>query len=178
MNQQKSLFKQAAECGLPFGAYLSVMASGFIFYDKHIALSALALAMVLATPFVVYRWLKKRSMCSGGTASFSDLWMMGILIFLCGSIIACGVSYAVMELLRPGIFFEQAHHIISQYDASPEAFGKETQQVVDILRLAIDKHAAPRCIELALTGFWTCAFAGSLLSAALAAIVKLTSKRI
>ena len=178
MNQQKSLFKQAAECGLPFGVYLSVMASGFIFSDKHVAISAFALAMVLATPFVVYRWQKQRYSGCEGKASFSDLWMMGILIFLCGSIIACGVSYAVMECFRPHYFFEQAQHIISQYEANPEAFGQGMQQVTDTLRMVIDKQAAPRCIELALTGFWTCSFAGSLLSAVLAAIIKLTSKRI
>ncbi|MDD7576007.1 MAG: hypothetical protein SPK27_07190, partial [Sodaliphilus sp.] len=71
MGHQKSLFKQAAEWGAPFGIYLSAMASAFIFSDKHIALSAFALAMVLATPFIIYRWLKKRYNAEEGRTSFS-----------------------------------------------------------------------------------------------------------
>lgn len=176
MEHQKSLFKQAADWGLPFGIYLSVMASGFIFSDKHIAISAFALAMVLVIPFLIYRWLKKRYNAEGGKSSFSNLWMMGILIFMGGSLIASGVSYAVIEFLRPNYFYEQAQHLITQYELAPEQFAGNMEEVISLLRLVIEKHAAPRSVELALTGFWACSFAGSLLSALIAALIKLTGK--
>ncbi|MDY2865069.1 MAG: DUF4199 domain-containing protein, partial [Sodaliphilus sp.] len=160
-----------------FGIYLSAMASAFIFSDKHIALSAFALAMVLATPFIIYRWLKKRYNAEEGRTSFSNLWMMGILIFMCGSLIACGVSWAVMEYLRPNFFYEQAQHIITQYEATPERFADGMQEMVTTLRMVIEKQGAPRSIDLALTGFWFCSFAGSLLSAFLSAIIKIFGKR-
>lgn len=177
MGHQKSLFKQAAEWGAPFGIYLSAMASAFIFSDKHIALSAFALAMVLATPFIIYRWLKKRYNAEEGRTSFSNLWMTGILIFMCGSLIACGVSWAVMEYLRPNFFYEQAQHIITKYEATPERFADGMQEVVTTLRMVIEKQGAPRSIDLALTGFWFCSFAGSLLSAFISALIKIFGKR-
>lgn len=176
MEHQKSLFKQAAEWGLPFGIYLSVVAVGFIFSDKHVAIAALAMAMVLLTPVVVYRWLKKRYVADDGLTTFSNLWMTGILIFMCGSLIACGVSLAVIELLRPDYFYEQAQLLIAQYDAQPELFADGMRDVVATLRLVIEKHGAPRSIDLALTGFWFSSFAGSLLSALLAAFIKLMGR--
>lgn len=177
MEPQKSLFKQAAEWGVPFGIYLSVMASGFIFSDQHIAISAFALAMVLLIPYVVYRWLRKRYGADEGRTSFSNLWMTGIVIFLCGALIACGVSWAVIEYLRPTYFYDQAQLLIKQYDSAPEAFAEGMQEVVDMLHLIIEKKAAPRSIDLALTGFWLCSFGGSLLSALTAALIKLTGSK-
>mgnify|MGYP002520972862 CR=1 FL=1 len=161
---------------MPFGIYLSVVAAGFIFSDKHVAIAAFAMAMVLLIPFVVYRWLKKRYVADDGLTSFSNLWMTGILIFMCGSLIACGVSWAVIELLRPNYFYEQAQLLINQYEATPELFADGMQDVVSTLRLVIEKHGAPRSIDLALTGFWFSSFVGSLLSALLSAIVKLTGR--
>ena len=131
----------------------------------------------LATPFIIYRWLKKRYNAEEGRTSFSNLWMMGILIFMCGSLIACGVSWAVMEYLRPNFFYEQAQHIITQYEATPERFADGMQEVVTTLRMVIEKQGAPRSIDLALTGFWFCSFAGSLLSAFISALIKIFGKR-
>ena len=102
---------------------------------------------------------------------------MGILIFMCGSLIACGVSWAVMEYLRPNFFYEQAQHIITQYEATPERFADGMQEVVTTLRMVIEKQGAPRSIDLALTGFWFCSFAGSLLSAFISALIKIFGKR-
>ena len=68
-------------------------------------------------------------------------------------------------------------HIITQYEATPERFADGMQEVVTTLRMVIEKQGAPRSIDLALTGFWFCSFAGSLLSAFLSAIIKIFGKR-
>ncbi|MGM9869065.1 MAG: DUF4199 domain-containing protein [Sodaliphilus sp.] len=176
MECRKSLFKQGAEWGVPFGIYLSVMALLFIFSDKQVGLSAFSLAMALVIPALIYRWQKKRCMAEMGFATFSNLWMLGILIFIGGSLIASTVSYLVLEYVRPNFFYEQAQFVIHQYEVAPERFGENMQQVVDALQMVIDKQAAPRNIDLVLTGFWTCSFLGSLLSALLAALIQLMAK--
>ena len=66
---------------------------------------------------------------------------------------------------------------ITQYEATPERFADGMQEVVTTLRMVIEKQGAPRSIDLALTGFWFCSFAGSLLSAFLSAIIKIFGKR-
>ena len=152
MECRKSLFKQGAEWGVPFGIYLSVMALLFIFSDKHVGLAALSLAMLPVIPVLIYRWQKKRFVAEQGATAFSNLWMLGILIFIGGSLIASAVSYGVLQYVRPDFFYEQARYVIHEYEA------------------------APRNIDLVLTGFWTSCFLGSLLSALLAAIIPLMAK--
>lgn len=177
MESRKSLFQQGAEWGVPFGIYLSVMASGFIYSDKHVAISAFALAMLPVIPVLIYRWQKKRFVAEEGMSSFSNLWMLGILIFMCGSLIASTVSYCILQYARPDFFYEQARHVIRQYKMAPELLNEQTQQVVDTLQLMIDRKAVPRNIDFALTGFWACSFFGSLVSALLAGLVKMLAKR-
>ena len=176
MECRKSLFKQGAEWGVPFGIYLSVMGLLFIFSDKHVGLAALSLAMLPVIPVLIYRWQKKRFVAEQGATAFSNLWMLGILIFIGGSLIASAVSYGVLQYVRPDFFYEQARYVIHEYEVAPQRFGDNMQQVVDALQMIIDKQAAPRNIDLVLTGFWTSCFLGSLLSALLAAIIPLMAK--
>ena len=56
-------------------------------------------------------------------------------------------------------------------------FADGMQEVVTTLRMVIEKQGAPRSIDLALTGFWFCSFAGSLLSAFISALITLFGKR-
>ena len=53
-----------------------------------------------------------------------------------------------MEYLRPNFFYEQAQHIINQYEATPERFADGMQEVVTTLRMVIEKQGAPRSIHL------------------------------
>lgn len=167
MEKRESIFKYAARCGLPMGAYLSVMSIAMIFTDKVPILSFVVLGMLLCTPFLVYRLLRNRYVADECTTDFSSLWMIGILTFIYGSLICTAVSYAVLHWLRPDFFYDMAQMVIDQYKDIPAA-----SDMVDILTKAIDKGLLPSTLEFLFQMFWLTSFLGSVLSAIVTLVVR------
>jgi hypothetical protein len=169
MAAYKSIYKRSAEYGVPFGAYLSVLTISGIYSDKLSVLTILSLAMLIAIPFIVYRYQRRTFLQEGGTTEFAALWMMGILTFIYGSLLCCLVSYFVLQYLRPGYLYEQAQIAINTYKAIP---GMQNSDIVRVLQQAIKNNMLPTAIQFLFNLFWVGTFCGSVLSALLAFIAE------
>ena len=171
MEERTTFAKAAATWGVPFGIYLSCMSVAWIYTDRMPMLSIVATTMLLLIPFIIYRLMRRFHENEFGFTTFSSLWMLGILLFIYASLITALVTYCVFNFLRPDFFYEQAQAMVDMYRSNTDV---QTQETVAIMQRIIDGNLMPRVIEMVFFAFWTVSFLGSLLSACIAWIVRLT----
>lgn len=174
MEEHKSLYKYAAEQGVPVGLLLTAQSLAVIYCDLQPWLAVAAIFMVAAMPVFTWRMLRSHYVSGQGFPNFSSLWMVGILAYMGGALIASLVSWAVLQYMRPDYMWMQAQNIISLYSADTSS---QAQEIVAVVRGLISNNALPRPIELVMTGFWLASFAGSMLSAVVAVAVTLAPLR-
>ena len=166
---KKSIYKCAAEWGLPFGLYLSCMGVASIYADYFAPLSIIFILMIMATPLVVYYFQRRRFIEDDGFTEYAGLWMLGILLFIFGSVIASFIIYLVLQYFRPDFKYEQARMVIEAYSKIPQASDSE---VLRVLQRMVDEKLLPTPIEAVFNAFWFITFFGSLVSAITALIAQ------
>lgn len=168
MNEQKSLYKQAAENGIPMGLFMSTISLLMLYTDRVPVFSLIALVMLFAGPIVIYRFQRRYFIDEGGMAEYAALWMLGIMMVIFGAIITGAVTYCVLQFVRPNLIYDQAQATIDAYNAIPELRVK-VADMLDVMQKMIDQNAMPSAIEMVFSMFWFVTFSGSVLSAVTAA---------
>lgn len=166
---KKSIYKRAAEWGLPFGLYIACMGVASIYADYFAPLSIIFILMIMATPLVVYYFQRRRFIEDDGFTEYAGLWMLGILLFIFGSVIASFIIYMVLQYFRPDFMYEQARLVIEAYSKIPQASDSE---VLRVLQRMVDEKLLPTPIEAVFNAFWFITFFGSLVSAITALIAQ------
>lgn len=174
MEERTTFFRTAAAWGLPFGFYLSGMSVAWIYADRVPSLSIVALAMLLLLPVVVYWLMRRYDGRQPDPSTFSGLWMLGMLLFICASLVTALVTYCVFRFLRPGFFYEQAQFVVSTYSQSADS---EAREAAVTLQRIVDGNLLPRVIELVFFVFCIVSFLGSMLSACLAWMVSVAPRK-
>jgi len=171
MEQQakKSIYQRAAEWGLPFGLYLSVMAVSSITADLFSPLSIVFLAMLFGTPVLVYAFQRRKFIEDNGFTEYAGLWMLGIMLFILGTIISSLVVYLVLQYLRPNYIYEQTQMAIDTYKQLPQMRDSE---MLEILQKMVDRRLLPTPIETVFNAFWFITFGGCLVSAVTALVAR------
>ena len=141
-----SLYRRAANDGVPMGIFMSVMAAALIYADRLPWLVVVVMAMLLMLPCMLYYFQRKMFVAEYGFTEYSGLWMLGILIMICASLITGLVTWAIFQFVRPGYFYE--------------------------ITRVVSGNMLPRPIEMVFSAFWLWSFVGSLLSAVVALVVK------
>lgn len=166
---QPSPYRRGAEDGLTFAVYLTVMFFASIYTTRIAMLSLLAIAMMLGVPFVIYRYLRRAYVADRGTTIMSALWMHGIMIFLCGSMLAGAVEVVWLRWIDSSYIIEQLHAIVELYSDSGWERGEEMAEVIQRM---IDNSLVPSAISIVMEMIWLSVFTGSLLSALIALLVR------
>lgn len=166
---KKSIYKRAAEWGLPFGLYIACMGVASIYADYFAPLGIIFILMIMATPLVVYYFQRRRFIEDDGFTEYAGLWMLGILLFIFGSVIASFIIYLVLQYFRPDFMYEQARMVIEAYSKIPQASDSE---VLRVLQRMVDEKLLPTPIEAVFNAFWFITFFGSLVSAITALIAQ------
>ena len=174
MEKKKSIFQRAAEWGIPFGLYLAAAAMTYIFSDYFPPLSLLFMVMCAFTPVVVYFFQRRKFIEDDGFTEYAGLWMLGIMLFLLGSVIASLIIYLVLQYVRPTFMYDQAQVIIDAYKDVPDM--KDSDLLLVIKRM-VDKKLMPSPIEVVMNMYWLTTFLGSLTSAFTALIAHRTINR-
>lgn len=169
MEERINPYRRAAENGIPFGAYLSAMAVGSIFADRMPLLALAVLVMMVATPVVVYRFQRRYFIDEQGFTEFAALWMMGIMMFVFGSLIAGLVTYLTATMARPDFIYDQANQVIATYSQLPEF---KDSEMVSVLQKMVDEGMLPSPIETVFNMFWAMTFGGAILSAVTALVAQ------
>ena len=169
MENKKSIFQRAAEWGLPFGIYLACAAVASIFADWFAPLRLIFLVLLLGTPLVVYYFQRRKFIEDDGFTEYAALWMLGIMLFIFGSIIASVIIYFVLQYGRPEYMYEQAQEFIKTYGEMPEM--KDSDLLLVIKRM-YNERLMPSPIEMVFNAFWFVTFSGSITSAITALVAR------
>ena len=162
MEPKKSIYHRAGEWGFPFGLYLSCAAAASIFADWFVPLNFIFIVLLLGTPIVVYYFQRRKFIEDDGFTEYAGLWMLGIMLFILGTVVASRVVCLILQYGRPGFIYEQAQAAVDLYSKMPQMQDSEMLQVI---KRAIDKKMLPTPIETGFNAFWVITFAGSRLSA-------------
>lgn len=174
MTEKKSIFQRAGEWGIPFGLYLACTAVASIFADWFTPLSVVFFTLLLGTPLVVYYFQRRKFIEDDGFTEYAALWMLGILLFILGAVVAGLIVFLVLQYGRPDFMYDQAQAVIETYSKLPQFKDSELLHVVQRM---VDEKLMPTPIEAVFNSFWFISFGGSLLSAITAFIAQRPLKK-
>lgn len=169
MIDTRNIYTSGANDGLKMGIYLSMI---FLFQSmggNNLMLITFGTIMMLCIPVVAYILLRKGYRESRGMSTFSAIWLHGILIFLCGSLILAMVIYIYLRYINPSFLSDTLSYLIDIYSNRED---QDASQLTDMLTTIQKQNLLPTPIQYAFTMIWTCSFFGSLLSMILALIVR------
>lgn len=169
MNEPRNIYSSGANDGLKMGIYLSIMFVLQCMGASNQLLMTFGTIMMLCIPVVAYILLRKGFRNSGGRSTFSAIWLHGILIFLCGSLIMATVIYIYLRFIDPGFLRNMLSSLIEVYSGIEDPSAK---QFTDMLTTIQAQNLLPSPIQYAFTMIWTCGFLGSIISMILALIVR------
>lgn len=162
-----SIFRIGAEDGVLFGVYLSVlvllMMSGFV----NSWLSVASIVLMAGVPFYCYRRLRTSYVKSGGFLQVSALWMQGIVMFICGSLILALVAYVYLRWINPS-YFHDLSEMTKEMLSDPAYSGQEFSEsyIDNIFTIVTPKSYVMELMLLTV-------FSGSILSLFTAMIVSI-----
>lgn len=165
MNRPKSIFRRAAEGGITLGAIFVCI---FLLETTAGALSwLLALGLMVYVPVFVYRKLRNTYLAAHGLMSFSGLWLEGILLFVCGSILLALGTLIFMKWLVPGYLPAAVAQMTQFIGNNPQMVdgSVSTEQIASYF-------SSIRPIDISMTLMWASSFTGSIASLVIAALVK------
>lgn len=172
--EKKSIYQHAGEWGVPLGLYMAGAAAASIYADVLPFLSILFFFMVLAIPFLVYRYQRYKFIEDDGFTDYAALWMMGILLYIFGTTLASFFAYLILQYARPDFMYVQGQTVIETYSKIPEMRDSEALHVI---KRMVDERLMPSPIEMVFNAFWFITSMGSLLSAITAGIARRQIKR-
>lgn len=168
--RQRSPFKRGADYGAVFGVYLSVLFLLSAYSMQVPGLSIVSFLMMVAVPVIIYVMLRRSYVADMGKTIFSSLWMEGIVIFACGSLVAAAVAIVFMRWVEPDYIESTVRSIIDIYNSG--AMGERGNEVSEILQAALDQKRLPKAVELVIDMLWLQVFSGSMLSLLMSLLVQ------
>lgn len=169
----KSIYHTGAADGLTMGLYLGATFICQVLSLKILTLGLFAELMVLGVPFMAYFLMRRSYKSNAREKPFSTIWMHGITIFICGSLILGLVQYVYTRFINPDFIPMMAQTAVDAYMSLPSDDGR---QFGVALQQIIDKHLLPTPIGFTITAIWLISFIGCLLSLAITVILKLVYK--
>lgn len=164
----KTPYRRGAEDGLKFGIYLAVMFFSSIFSADVPGLGLLSILMAAATPVVIYRMMVAYKKELGGVVTFSMLWMQGLVIFACASLIAGGALLVYLRWINPDFLHSQLEALATlDTTGMPEGLEQSKELAGNMLAQNFVPRAVDVVVEIILLGITT----GSMLSMLLAGIL-------
>lgn len=172
---KKSIYKYAAEAGLPVGIYLTAMSACMLMGIRHESLTAFLMPLAIGFPVLLWFILRKIAKAEPEYLKVSALWLGGIYTVIFGTIICMLFSACYIFYVEPGFVYEYAMTAINAMESAPM---KEQYAATSmLLRDAIEARILPSGIEFVTTMGWSTCFFGSMLSLILAAIIVGRNKR-
>lgn len=177
-SQSKSVYRYAADAGPWLALPLLIVAFSILLVNQIPSISILGLPAFAAVPFLLFRLMRRMALSSPAFSSFYPLWLFGIYSFIFATIICAFCSAVYLLAVEPDFlstYFTNALQALRQMADKPGAPDLSSQ--IQIISQAIDRHMIPSPMELVAAMSWLCTFSGAVLSAFLARIFPLFSRR-
>ena len=169
--QRPGIYQKASAWGIPFGLYLACAGVASVFMDWFPPLGFVFMLLVLGSPLVVYYFQRKFFIEENGFAEHAVLWMLGIMLYMLGTVLASFIMFLVIQYGRPEFAYDQASHLIKTYSEMPEMRDSE---FVSVLKRAVETRQLPSPIEMVFNAFWFITFGGCITSAITAILARRT----
>lgn len=164
-----SPFRRGAEDGALFGVYLSALSLCMLAGLRVAFLEFLFLILAVGVPFYCFRRLRLSYVKSDGQLSLAPLWMQGIVMFICGSIIMALLMVVYLQWIDPDYFADLGGMVVDSLAADPQIFAASGLNAADVTNLF--EIITP--IKFAVEMLWLSIFTGSILSLLTAVVVPL-----
>ncbi len=165
----RTVYHRGATDGLIMGLYLTVMYLLQVTGMNVPALSLLGEVMMLCVPVVAYLLMSRGARETVPRPMFSAMWMHGIMIFLCGSIIMTLAAYIYMRIVDPDFIVNLFRSMSQLYAGLGTEAGDQFSHMLDKV---IAAHMLPTPISFAFSLLWLGSFSGAMLSLVIAGILK------
>lgn len=173
MDNEKSVFRCAAENGVSFGIYLSVIFFTCIYGTSSPLISMIGFVMIFTAPIMLFRYMRKFYKTHPDSSPITTLWSLGTFTTLFGSLICALVSYIWLQYVVPTFIIDQAKMAIATYEQIPELANNE---FVELLRKAVKEKLLPSPITIVLQLIWATTSLGVIGSIFIAPFAKIRIK--
>lgn len=171
----KSIYKYAAEAGLPVGLYLTLMAILLFVSIKIESATSLIFLLAAGFPFLLGYRMRRIAIAEPAYMKVSALWLGGIYTVIFGSLICALFSGIYLVFVDPGFINAMVMSAVYSLEGSPVA--PEHSATISLMRDAVDAHLLPTGMEFVSTMGWLTCFSGSVLSLILSLIIVKTGTR-
>lgn len=173
MNEIKthSPFRYGADQGLYFGLYLICFyGCGLLnMTSPNLLFSLAAMVLFAGVPFLIYYWLRRTYVAFRGAIQLSALWMQGIVIFICGTLISAVALVVYLKFVNPTFIVDQMKMLIEMYSSMDWERG---QEAAEMLQRLIDMKLVPSAMSVVMETVWLGVFSGSMLSLLMGLLVR------
>ncbi len=104
----KSIYTRGAEDGAWMGLLFIAAVALQTLAQGSLLATLIADVLLVAVPAVLWVMLRRSYRYDRLLTTFSGLWMHGIMVFLCGSLILGLVAFMYMRFINPGFIYAQA----------------------------------------------------------------------
>ncbi len=166
-----SPYRYGADQGLYFGLYLICLYGCGVMNitSPNLFTSLAAMVLFFGVPFIIYYWLRRTYVESKGALQLSALWMQGIVIFICGTLISAVALVIYLKFINPTFIVDQMRILIDMYSTMDWERG---QEAAEMLQNIIDMKMVPTAMSVVMETVWLGVFSGSLLSLLMGLLVK------
>lgn len=171
----KSIYKYAAESGLPAGLYLTLMSGCFLLSVEVPSLQMLILPLAIGFPILMAVMMRRLCRREPSYMRTSALWLFGIYTVIFGTLICCLFTALYLVAVDPGFLGRYVATALAAMESSSAA--GQYADTIDLMRRAMDSKLLPTPTEFVSTMGWLTCFAGSVLSLILALIITATRRR-
>lgn len=165
-----SPYRRGADDGFIFGLYLSVMFFASIYSAGLPVLSLLSLGMMVCVPVVIFVFMRRFEAALKEYATFPMLWMQGVVIFFCGTIIAGALLVVYMKWVEPDYVLKQLEGLAELGSKADVGFVAEAGEMAGKM---IEANFIPSPIAIVTEIIMTSIVTGSLLSMAISGVMTL-----
>lgn len=158
----KSIYKYAAEAGIPVGLYLSAMSASLFLSLNYELFNTILFLLIPGFPVMLWYRLRRIATEEPSYMKFSALWLGGIYTVIFGTLICSLLSGIYLMFIHPGFVGEYVLSALSTIESSPSA--SEYAVTTDMMHEALEAHMLPSGMEFVSTMGWLTCFIGSLLS--------------
>lgn len=167
-NVNQILLSEAAKKGVVLGVIFCAMFV-MVFAQLYVPLLLLVLlAGIIIVPVLAYKWLRRWFVESGYSLRFPSLWLAGIVMFMCGSLIMAVGIYVVLKVFLPDLIPNLLNAMTEMAAVATDPVLKEQAAAVEQL---VAETGVPRPIDVALQTAWSGIFTGTILTLILSGLI-------
>lgn len=169
--KDKNPYKRGADDGWRMGLLLIVLFVAMTQSLRYAAANWIGLLLMVAgVPVATFLFLRRSYVKDNGLTLFSSLWVQGIAMFFCATLILAMFEYLYLRFINPTFIVDTMSYIADVYAGEGTPQGDQIAQMVHGM---LKQNLVPSAINMALETIWTGVFTGSLLSAVMAGVVRM-----